>query len=427
MVSEAFPAYLLGTRPNSQIILSTYGQTFAETWGRKARDLMSAYGPALYGQRVRDDSASVSEWRIAGKRGVMYAVGVGGSTTGKRADYAIIDDPVKNAKEAESPVFQAALYDWFQRVLYTRLTPTGCIILCMTRWTHNDLAGKLLSPPDGSKPLPWRVINLPALAEDADELGRQPGAALWPEMYDAKRLEEVRATLTDHQWLAMYQQRPTPEKGSVYHRDWFDQRYDSVTPRFGRVILTVDSAFKDGVGADYTAIEAWAATRTGYFLLDCLNEKLEYPDLIQAIKDWAAREYGTAKQRPDGIYIEDKASGQSAIQTLRRETRLAIIAVPAKISKVARAEGNTPKWRAGRIWLPRSAEWVADFIQQHVQFPRAANDDMVDGGNIALDVLSPGDVQYTDESVLDLEPSRMDVILSQYEQVGSLSSLILGE
>ena len=388
VISEAFPAWLLGTQPDAQVILSTYGQEFSETWGRKARDLLLAYGPVLYGVQVRQDSKSVSEWRIAGRRGVMYAVGVGGQTTGKRADYALIDDPVKNAAEAESEIYRENLYRWFQQTLYTRLTPAGAIVLCMTRWHHDDLAGRLLADRDAGRGLPWRVLNLPALAEEGDDLGRMPGEPLWPRLYGQTRLAEIQSTLTERQWLAMYQQRPTPEHGATYHRDWFEYRYTEL-PTLSRRILTVDSAFKLGVGADFTSCQVWGVGERGYYLLHVTNERLEYPELIATIRELAEA------HKVSGVYIEDKASGQSAVQTLQRETRLPVFAVPVTQSKQARADGNAPTWRAGRVFLPDAslrAPWVGDFIQQHVLFPQAAHDDMVDAGNIALDTLKYGTV-----------------------------------
>ena len=654
IISEAFPAWILGTQPNAQVILSTYGQEFSETWGRKARDLLVYYGPVLYGVGVRQDSKSVSEWRVAGRRGVMYSVGVGGQTTGKRADYALIDDPVKNQQEAESEVMRDNLYDWFQRTLYTRLTPAGAIVLCMcmtgdtlvmmhdgqqkplrdvrpgdsvatyengtiaitsvrkwanqgpdvvytirmksgtvvranarhpfltlrdgvevwartdtlkkgslilratgengaglpvqlkdarsllsvrdsaplttakndglmgiaqcltntqqdecsdsgsdtasvivnttdslpnraasvryaesrhqpttrgrigadisasimttipdvfadssamtatsplamvaqpnvcapplhtlsvtpdevidvgisgfedvydlqidrtenfianglvshnTRWHHDDLAGRLLRDRDEGRGLPWRVLNFPALAEEGDALGRAEGEALWPRLYGRERLAEIQAAISEQAWLAMYQQRPTPSEGAMYHREWFDHRYDEL-PQLQYRVMTVDSAFKTGVGADYTAIEIWGVTNNGFYLVHVLNERLEYPELIRALIDLAA------EHRVAGIYIEDKASGQSAVQTLQRETRLPVVAVPVRASKEQRADGNTPTWRAGRIFLPRHAAWVGPFVEQHILFPRGAHDDMVDASNIALDVLKYGGVSY---------------------------------
>jgi predicted phage terminase large subunit-like protein len=336
---------------------------------------------------VRQDSKSVSEWRLASRRGVMYAVGVGGQTTGKRADVAIVDDPIKNQQEAESPVYREKLYRWFQQVLYPRLTPHGAVVLCMTRWHHDDLAGRLLADRDQGHGLPWRVLSFPALAEEGDQLGRAIGAPLWPRLYNRQRLAEIQGTLSEWQWLAMYQQRPTPEHGATYHRDWFEHRYET-PPAMDLRILTVDSAFKTGVGNDYTALEIWGRNATGYYVLHVLNERLEYPDLtttiVQMANEWHV----------SGIYIEDKASGQSAVQSLQRETRLPVLAVPVQANKQQRADSNTPTWRAGRVWLPRSAPWLDAFVGQHLAFPRGVHDDMVDAANIALDVLKYGGVTY---------------------------------
>lgn len=140
----------------------------------------------------------------------------------------------------------------------------------------------------------------------------------------------------------------------------------------------VDSAFKEGVGSDYSVIATWGTDGKNYNLVDLWRDRVEYPSLRRAVQD----EY--ARWRPDAVLVEDASSGQSVIQELRRETNLPIVAVPAKGSKQNRADAVAPLFEAGKMWLPEYASWVADFIEEHVSFPRGVHDDQVDTTSMAL-------------------------------------------
>ena len=221
LTSQYFPAWYLGRHPERRIILASYEADFARSWGRKARDVIDEWGEEVFGVTTRADSSAADRWDLAGHTGGMVTAGVGGPITGKGANIFLIDDPVKGPQEARSLTEQEKAWDWFKSVAYTRLEPDGAIILIMTRWNQNDLAGKLLEKAhhDGEA---WETIRLPAIAEADDQLGRKPGEALWPERFPIDRLRQIRDTIEPYWWSCLYQQDPKPEGGTEWPRDFFE-------------------------------------------------------------------------------------------------------------------------------------------------------------------------------------------------------------
>jgi hypothetical protein len=212
LCSHYFPAWYLGNYPGLNVILASYEADFAASWGRRARDVLEEHGPPVFGVRVSRDSSAANRWEIAGHGGGMMTAGVGGPLTGKEANVIILDDPVKNDQEANSPTYREHLWEWYRATLYTRLEPGGAIILIQTRWNQDDLAGRLLQEmEDGGER--WDVLRFPALAEDNNPLGREPGEPLWPQRFNKKRLQEIRRTISSYWWAALYQQRPAPAPG----------------------------------------------------------------------------------------------------------------------------------------------------------------------------------------------------------------------
>jgi hypothetical protein len=217
LTSQYFPAWYLGVFPDRRIILASYEADFAASWGRKARDILEEYGPSLFGVGVRRGSSAANRWDLEGKTGGMETAGIGGPITGKGANLLIIDDPVKNPAEALSPLYRQKAWDWYASAAYTRLEPDAAIVVIQTRWHPEDLAGRIVAQASkGGEP--FEILNLPALAEQGDILGRQPGEALWPERFPAERLAEIRQTQGERWFVSLYQQRPefAQVEGLVY-------------------------------------------------------------------------------------------------------------------------------------------------------------------------------------------------------------------
>src|SRR3990167_1961001 len=194
LASHAFPAWYLGTFPEREIILASYEAEFAAEWGAKASDLFAEVGKMVWGLTVAEAQRARNHWGIEGHRGAMRTAGAGGSLTGRGASILLIDDPIKNAEEAMSQTHRDHLWDWYRSVAYTRLEPQGAAILIQTKWHQDDLARRLLSEAAAGGDA-WTVLSMPAVAEDADVLGRSPGDALWPERFGLAQLDEIKKSV----------------------------------------------------------------------------------------------------------------------------------------------------------------------------------------------------------------------------------------
>ncbi len=212
--------WMLGRFPELSILLTSYEANFAAAWGRQCRDTLAMYGPQVFGVQPDPRVSRADWWQVQGTKGKMLTAGSGGAITGKRFDVCVCDDLIRNSSDAMSPTLRNKQFDWFASTLYTRLEPGGRVIIVMTRWHEDDIAGRLIAEArDGGEP--WEIINLPALAGDDDPLDRKPGAALWPERYSAEALERTRGVVGSYWFNAMYQGRPTAPGGEVLKSEWF--------------------------------------------------------------------------------------------------------------------------------------------------------------------------------------------------------------
>jgi predicted phage terminase large subunit-like protein len=362
-----FPVYMMERRPDIRVIVGAYSKALASSFSRQARRIAKAR------MKFADDERRMDEW--ATPSGASYvAVGVGSGITGKGGDLILIDDPVKSRAEANSEAYRAGVWEWYCNDLMTRREPGAAVVLIMTRWHEDDLAGRILASEDSPN---WTVINLPALAETNDPLGRPAGAALCPERYDAAALESNRL-LSPSTFQALYQQRPAAAEGELFKREWWRYYNPAVLPVFKRIIQSIDSAFKTKQESDFSVVGTWGDTGVGYFLIDCWRGRVEYPQL----KRQATALYD--KWRPSVVLIEDKASGQSLLQELRQETAIPLKPIQVDKDKISRAHAVTPLIEAGRVYLPETSPWLADFLDETASFPNAAHDDQVDAMTQAL-------------------------------------------
>src|SRR5579871_6424147 len=226
IISRYLPAWWLGTFPDQNVILMSYGADLATFWSARSREVFDRWGPACFRLHTDSRSRAGGHWGVAGHDGWMEAVGVGGSITGKGAHLMVVDDPIKNAEEADSPLMREKTWDWFNSTAYTRLEPGGVCVVIVTRWHQDDMVGRIIKEmaenPAAEK---WTVINLPALAVTDEQpfphgIGRKTGEALWPARYDLTALTRIRNRLTTRWWNALYMQRPTPPEGGMFKAEW---------------------------------------------------------------------------------------------------------------------------------------------------------------------------------------------------------------
>jgi predicted phage terminase large subunit-like protein len=338
----------------------------------------------------------------------MKTVGVLGPITGRGANLFIMDDPIKNDREALSKVYRDHMWDWYRSTVYTRLEPGACIILTMARWHEDDLAGRLISEMDkgGER---WTILNLPALAEENDPLGREPGQALWAERYDEEALATIRRVTSEFWWSALYQGKPIPASGGLFKRE--DLRYFSeskeeyllhdVNGTVAAVIpkttcwlfATADLAASTKESADYTVVCVWAVTSDNeLLLLDMDRRRLEHPDQVDAIHAMNGR-FG---YRFASIDIESNQYQLGLVQEAVRKG-LPAVGVQADRDKLARALPAANRMAQHTIYLPIDTWWVEDVLGELLVFTgkNDKHDDIVDNFSLAARRIAMGEGDLT--------------------------------
>lgn len=379
LVSIRFPAWFLGRNPDKRVIGTSYGSRLAERFSGMARNLFDdARWPFTI--QLAQDTKSKQMWDVVGHRGGYIAAGVGGPVTGFGGDLVLIDDVVKDRETADSQTYRDGVWDWYQSTLYTRLEGDAAIVLVMTRWHEDDLAGRLLAEAEQGGEQ-WQVLSLPAIAED-DEECREAGEPLWPEVFPLKRYEAIRASVGSRNWNALYQQRPTAEEGAMFKRQWF--KVVPVAPEGLRWVRYWDLAASTKTSADYTASAAVALGDDGtLFVRDMVRGRWEWPDAKRIMKTTMLSENGCIHG------VEEALHGLAAIQELRRDPELVRVAVRGEKvgkDKMSRAMAWSARAEAGKVALVQGA-WVNDFIHEACTFPVGTHDDQVDsvsGGAIML-------------------------------------------
>jgi hypothetical protein len=338
-----FPAWHLGRNPDHRIILASYGASLARKNSRYARNVvqLNRYRAVFPGVELADDSHAVDAWDIKGREGGLDALGVGGGVAGKGGNIIIIDDPVKSRVEAESKVYRDRTWDWFNDDLYTRREPGAATIAVMTRWHQDDLVGRLLKKQPGR----WEMLNLPALAEGDDPLGREEGAALWPWRYPIEELDEIRYRLGMYAFASLYQQRPVPREGGLFK--WKDIEDNRVTdlPELKRIVVAVDPSGGSKDTSDETGIIVAGLDHSdhGYILEDLTGrytpEQWAYK-AIAAYHRWKAdRVIGEANNGGEMI--------RAVVQSI--DSAVAYKDVFATKGKTLRAEPISVFYEQGRV------------------------------------------------------------------------------
>ncbi|MUT66021.1 phage terminase large subunit [Paenibacillus sp. NEAU-GSW1] len=381
-VSKKFPAWHIGRNPNDEMIIASYSIDLARDFSRISRDTFTNHGD-VFEHPLDPNNKSSESWGIAGYRGRITAAGVGGAITGKGARIAIVDDPIKNHKDAQSEVIRETLWGWYQSTLYTRLTPDGAIIVVQTRWHEDDLVGRLLAEEErqiadgthvGER---WTVINFPAIAESDDFLGRDIGEPLWPEYgFGADQLAKIKSEVGSYVFNALYQQRPAAAEGNMLKRQWW--KYYEELPPIAVQLITVDAAFKDGDDNDYVVLQVWGKAGPDMYLIDQIRDHMNFLATCQAIRNMAAK-YPSAHVK----LIEDKANGSAIIQTLNLEMS-GIIPVNPEGGKIARVNAVSAAIESGHVYLPANRTFIDDFIDECASFPNGKHDDQVDAMSQAL-------------------------------------------
>lgn len=395
-VAKDFPIWVLKKRPDTRIVNASYGQSLANRTGRAIRNTITS-NPML-GLRLAADNGSAAEWQIAGHEGGVLSVGRGAGVTGRPADLLIIDDPLKDRKEADSETIRQDCWDWWTDSLSTRLSPGAQVVLILTRWHDDDLAGRLLAAEDGGD---WKVLRIPAEADhdpekgETDPLDRQPGELLKSARGRTReQWEKIRTRVGPRAWNALYQGRPTSALGTIFKRSkwqyydvpqWIDREDGSrwVT-NFDDLLMSWDLTFKDTEGTDMVVGTVWGRRGADGYLLDRFRGRIDFVETLHQFEVMAARWPQVLMK-----LVEDKANGPAVISMLRRRGIAGVIPEEPHGSKVARAVAVSPLQESGNLYLPAPAiaPWVEEFVEEAAGFPTAKHDDQVDSMSQALNRL----------------------------------------
>jgi predicted phage terminase large subunit-like protein len=379
--SYLLPAWFLGKFPNKKIIQCSNTAELAVGFGRKVRNLVGSeqYARIFPNVSLRSDSKAAGRWST-NSNGEYFAIGVGGTVTGKGADLLIIDDPHSEQEAAianTNPEVYDKVYEWYGSGPRQRLQPGGSIIVVMTRWSKRDLTGKILKSSIERDGDTWEIIDFPAILPS--------GKALWPQFWKLEELQALKEELPVSKWNAQYQQQPTSEEGALVKREWWQEWTQEKPPICEYIIQSWDTAYTKNERSDYSACTTWGVfylnedeMQPNIILLDAVKERLEFPELkeraLQYYKEW----------EPDVFIVEAKAAGSPLIFELRRMGIPVSEFTPTRGNdKIARMNSVTDLFASGKVWAPRK-RWAEEVIEEMAAFPNSEHDDLVDSSTQAL-------------------------------------------
>lgn len=390
-ITETFASYFLMKNPDKHVMITTYSEYLYTQFAEANRKNFSKWAPRLFGLKMSKNTSKT--FNILNHDGGFYATSMLGGASGMSADLLIIDDPNKNAEEASSATIRKKIWDEWTMTFYPRLQKGGSVIVIMTRWHTEDLAGQLLK----NRALPWEEIKLPAIAEnipagETDTIGRRNGDALCPELHPLKELETHKLDMGSHKFEAMYQQSPTIEGGNIFKRDWVkfyvpdrqkmtelgltDKDVEIPERHFDEQVQAWDATFKSKENDDFVAGQTWARRGAKLYLLPhWCHKRLSFTQTLDAIRAMTQR-YPHAAAK----LVEDKANGPAIIDTLKKEIPGIVPVSPGADSKEARASSVSPIWEAGQIYVPHPL-WmpeIDDWLEEIFGFPNMPHDDNVD-------------------------------------------------
>jgi predicted phage terminase large subunit-like protein len=380
--SFLLPAWFLGKYPSKKIIQTSNTAELAVGFGRKVRNLVDSeqYAKIFPNVNLRSDSKAAGRW-ATNAGGEYFAIGVGGTVTGKGADLLIIDDPHSEqeaALAATSPEIFDKVYEWYTSGPRQRLQPGGSIVVVMTRWSKKDLTGRIIQSSidkDGNDD--WEVIDFPAILPS--------GNPLWPEFWSLEELLALQSELPAGKWNAQYQQSPTSEEGAIVKRDWWKIWEPDRPPVCEFIIQSWDTAFTKSERSDYSACTTWGVfykdenpNDPNVILLDAFKKRMEFPEL----KEKAFNHY--KEWEPDAFIVEAKASGAPLIFELRAMGIPVSEFTPSRGNdKMVRINSVSDLFASGKVWAP-GTRWADELIEEMAAFPNSDHDDLVDSTTQAL-------------------------------------------
>jgi predicted phage terminase large subunit-like protein len=406
MGSYLFPAYLMGKKPDSKLIVGSHTAELAQRFGRMIRNLVDEekYAEIFPDMKLSADSKAAGRWNTS-HGGEAFFIGKGGAMTGRGGDVIILDD-ILDEQDAISDTAMENTWSWYESGPRQRLQPNGAIILINTRWKTDDVAGRLLRMQSNIKADQWEVLEFPAILPS--------GNPLWPGYWKLDELEKVKFSIGLKKWNAQWQQQPTNDEGAVLKREWWRKWKHDEPPECEYILQTLDTAYSKKETADFSVIATWGVfypssdSGPNLILLSVNKGRWDFPEL----KRIAKREY--VYWQPDNVLIEAKATGTSLQQELRK------MGIPVTMyspggrrqgqDKVSRANAVAPILESGMVWYPENEEFAQDLVEECAAFPNGSHDDQVDVMVMALMRFRQGNfVKLEDDDDEERDPDSREV------------------
>lgn len=380
LCSQILPSWFLGRHPTEPVIISSHSLDLAQLHSRNAKLAVESPRYPFPNARMSADSTSVARWNLTAGGG-CYAVGTGGSISGRGAALLIADDPLH---DAHSQTAKDEAWAWWQEIAVPRLNPGGKVLIVSARLAPDDLVGRILESEDGSS---YTYVRLPAIAEEGDPLGREPGEALWPEMIPLSEINNRRSAMTQNAFAAQLQQEALPSSGRIFDMAWFPE-YDRIPSvpiqawnpldiwyqsplsdaqkhrKDFMTVTAVDAAAKATDSGSYSAIATVVSDGSDIYVAEVERGRWDFAPLRERVIAHCER------WQSDAVVIEEAAFGSRLLGDLRATTHLSVIAAdPFKRGKEERALKIVPMCEAGRVRLPQRALWKEDFVRELAGFP----------------------------------------------------------
>src|SRR5882724_1108400 len=369
--------------PHLRWIFASYGSHLSIRDSVKMRSLIMSEWYQKHFRHIYQIKKSTEKLISNDKGGFRVASSVGGVGTGERVHRVVNDDLVR-ANDSHSSLMKEQAIKHMQAMSTRAVDSTNFAqVLIMQRLTEDD--------PTGWAKSKWKACEELIIPGEFDpkrkfcttigweDPRKTEGELLWSEKFSDSVMNELKEELGEYGYASQIQQLPAPPEGGIIKNNWW--KFYTEKPRFKFILQSWDTAFKDGAENDFSVCTTWGISEEGYFLIDRYKDKPQFPELVRMVKMQANA------HSPNQIVIEDKASGQSLLQSLKKETLLPIKAVKVDRDKIARCYAVSPKIQAGFVFLPENSEWTADYLYNMGVFPDGAHDDDVDSTTQALSEL----------------------------------------
>jgi predicted phage terminase large subunit-like protein len=412
LVSIMLPAWFIGRQPSQHVIFGTYNETYSQDVGRSCRDVITspAYAQVFPHTKLRDDTKSADRLRTI-QGGQLIFSSKKGSLTGRGGHILVLDDLLKDRLEADSPTIREHLWNWFNQVVMTRLMDErGRALIVSTRWHMDDLVGRLTDPANDlynqEEAKRWKIINLPALAEENDVLGRRKGEPLWPGRFGREYLLNLQKA-DARGFAALYQNRPTPEGGAFFKAEHIKTYRPNQLPKKLRYYVASDHAVSLLQGRDRTCIiPVGIDEHDDIWILQHVWWRQASTDTVVEAMLKTMR-----TQRPIFWWAEKSHISKSIGPFLRKRmleehTYCTIVEVTPIADKQTRAQSIQGRMAMGKVHFPELAPWWLQARDQILRFPHDAHDDFVD----ALAYIGLG----LDQQAAPSRPKQRDPGLTPY-------------